>query len=94
MTRSQLPDIPDTLKYRTLYILLQISQFQYSRSLCISSTLKIRNTIFKKTLRVWERMVDNLPETTQEEAPNIPRNIQRDAFQDKRALVEKFLNSM
>ena len=28
------------------------------------------------------------------EEPNIPRNVQRDAFNDKRALVELFLNEM
>ena len=30
VTRSQLPDILDTLKYRILYVLFKISQFQCS----------------------------------------------------------------
>ena len=30
---GQLPNIPDTLKYRTIYILFKIFQFQYSSNL-------------------------------------------------------------
>ena len=54
--------------------------------------MKLALKIVKMTRLVKEPIVK--VETTQEKALNFPRNIQRDAFQDRRALVEKFLNSM
>ena len=42
VTRSQLPDIPDTLKYRTLHLLFKISQFQ----LVVTNTLNLKHKDF------------------------------------------------